>query len=1071
MRVPISVFTSHEPPRLTKSITLENDQLVILPGGNLWNGEVKRVEADFPHGFIELLIQLLINQACGYGVPNVDEAHVTTRENVGPGDLARIRENFRFLAGLAIMMIDFDIRPGTMPLTREELVGLLVSVCPEIADCALVVTDSASTFIVNEKTGEVLKGEGGKRVYLVAKNGQDIPRAGQLLFDRLVLAGHGYIQVTKAGTMLLRTSIDGSVWQPERLDFAAGAACGKGLVQLRPAPTVKDGSVLDTVTALTALTPEEDERLKEIVAALKADAQDEADAVRAAWIEDRIQKDGQRAGRPQSPEEAQHMRDRLGVAAATHVLPDEFVLHGQAGEVTVGELLGDQEKWNGKTFSDPLEPDYHGGERLAQFIVKPGKPPYIWSFAHGGLTYTFTSIPTTSLPAPMASKASAAPSPTEKELIDQLLAIPTDTPSDQLPKVLQSFAYELVRANPVMIKKVLKAGAKHFKCTLTDLGKLIIETERQQLEKLESEGEPQEDEYVVIARGVARSTGDSLVCIEPPSRPSMTPTFHRVNTEGHLSPVRPEELHDLFNTVAGRPLEPSEFTLVAWYLATAVLEFRGGEVLQKGILCKNGFISFELDRWFTPGRPKQPAVFYVPRTFIEDPTQLPPLESLKTIQAWERWGVNIVALIEMIARLLLTRQTGICIIFWGPGGEGKSTFMKYVAILVGDSNILHAQIADFTGERRLRGISTLRGKLLAVFDDAPHNVFDILGPFIKEATTAETLTGAPVYQDATSFLNTSLIVILSNHPSIGKDRTRGGADRRNVHVWSHRIRYTAENQMDAELAWTQDEAEMDIIFSYGVHFARRYLETGTWQYTQPVEEAVYLAEALTTVEARFLWERFQQSESHYISWDDIDVAYNKWWPDYDHRDTFSHDRFFAAVEVTWGGEVCRRQEDHYRTRGVTGIKLLPKQKPTFTPKPGLADVDLGVGQVVSGQKNPRIEGYPFRGEEKEEEGGEQENIYQETGSGAGTSVGFSGHLDLPEEIVSVTANVDELEHFRLAVTSHSLSEGALHLNRVREMLPEHLRPMAKPMIDDLVAQGVISFDGTFVSMVDPEEVP
>ena len=61
----------------------------------------------------------------------------------------------------------------------------------------------------------------------------DIERAGQVLFDRLWLAGHGYFKVSSAGTLLSRTLVDGSVYQPSRLDFVAGAVCKPPLVQER----------------------------------------------------------------------------------------------------------------------------------------------------------------------------------------------------------------------------------------------------------------------------------------------------------------------------------------------------------------------------------------------------------------------------------------------------------------------------------------------------------------------------------------------------------------------------------------------------------------------------------------------------------------------------------------------------------------------------------------------------------------------------------------------------------------------------------------------------------------------
>ncbi len=512
MRVPISVFTSHEPDRLTKSFTLENDQLVAKPGGNLWDGQVERVEVEFPHGFADLLAQLAINQACGYGVPNVDEAHITTRENVGPGDLARIRENFRFIAGLAILMIDYDIRPGTMPLTREELVTLLVSVCPEIADCALVITDSASTHIVNAETGEELKGEGGKRVYLVAQDGRDISRSGMVLFDRLVLAGHGYVQITKAGTIIVHTPIDGSVWQPERLDFAAGAHCGEGLVQRRPSPTVKDGGALDTVTAFTALTPEEKDRRREIDDAFKADAQDEADAVRAAWIEDRIQDHGQRAGHPLSPEQAQRMRDQLREATASFRLPDDFVLHGKDGEVTVGELLADPESWNGAKFADPLEPDYHGGERLAQFIVKPGRPPYITSFAHGGQIYGFQSTPPTP-PTPPSPASALAPAPLTFASFEQrVLAIDPKGKPEDIDAALENILDDLVAVGASTMQNVKELIRKHLSLSAGNLDAQLKNAEKRM--KIRAKKSPTPAPAVAASSPVSGSPATASVSMD-----------------------------------------------------------------------------------------------------------------------------------------------------------------------------------------------------------------------------------------------------------------------------------------------------------------------------------------------------------------------------------------------------------------------------------------------------------------------------------------------------------------------------------------------------------------------------
>ena len=109
-----------------------------------------------------------------------------------------------------------------------------------------------------------------------------IPRAGQVLFDRLWLAGFGRYEISKSGALLARTVMDATVFQPERLDFCGGAAVGKGLVQRLPEPVLFNGDApyLDTRAALPDLTAEERERLAHLREALVAPLAEERARIR-----------------------------------------------------------------------------------------------------------------------------------------------------------------------------------------------------------------------------------------------------------------------------------------------------------------------------------------------------------------------------------------------------------------------------------------------------------------------------------------------------------------------------------------------------------------------------------------------------------------------------------------------------------------------------------------------------------------------------------------------------------------------------------------------------------------------
>jgi hypothetical protein len=62
-----------------------------------------------------------------------------------------------------------------------------------------------------------------------------LPELADVLFKRMWLGGHGYIVISRAGSMLVRSIFDASVFSPERLDFVAGANC-VDCEQRRPQP-------------------------------------------------------------------------------------------------------------------------------------------------------------------------------------------------------------------------------------------------------------------------------------------------------------------------------------------------------------------------------------------------------------------------------------------------------------------------------------------------------------------------------------------------------------------------------------------------------------------------------------------------------------------------------------------------------------------------------------------------------------------------------------------------------------------------------------------------------------------
>ncbi|MDO9582657.1 MAG: AAA family ATPase [Desulfomicrobium sp.] len=398
MNADIAVYTSGE--ILTKSFSLVDGSLVKRPGGHMTSGQVERFAVACPEDLAGKVLNLTTHQALGFGLSAHNIARIVAQgmldripQNASTPTIARTAQNIAFAKGKpGIMMLDVDPpKDGTPPLTREQAIPLVVSVCPEFARAPLVICDSASSHIWNSETGEQLIGARGLRIYIFVADASDIPRAGKVLVNKLWLAGHGHIEFSASGSLLERCPIDSAVWQAERLDFAAGAACEPPLEQRRPAPEARnnDAPPLDTRRALPPLTTKQEGELRQLVQAAKEKAKPEAARINAQWLERRVDAELARDGmtRETHPREAQAKRDQFAAVAATSILHDKFILYLKDGQaITVSEVLANREKYDGARCADPLDPGCYNDPRIGIIILGDGDAR-IFSHAHGGQVY------------------------------------------------------------------------------------------------------------------------------------------------------------------------------------------------------------------------------------------------------------------------------------------------------------------------------------------------------------------------------------------------------------------------------------------------------------------------------------------------------------------------------------------------------------------------------------------------------------------------------------------------------------------------------------------------------------
>ncbi|MBK1643048.1 hypothetical protein CKO12_14525, partial [Chromatium okenii] len=189
-----------------------------------------------------------------------------------------------------------------------------------------------------------------------------IPEFGTLLHKHFWLHGHGHFEISKAGSYLDRGVFDTSVWQPSRIDFAGGAVCAAQVEQRLPPPQViNPDAPLDIKACIERLQLDDNQNacLNELKATARLELADQAQQIRASWMQNRIQE--MTTHKALDPTVAENV---LRQAIEKQVLSGDFLITLQSGDVvTVDEILADQKRYHGQRCADPVERDYDLGHR------------------------------------------------------------------------------------------------------------------------------------------------------------------------------------------------------------------------------------------------------------------------------------------------------------------------------------------------------------------------------------------------------------------------------------------------------------------------------------------------------------------------------------------------------------------------------------------------------------------------------------------------------------------------------------------------------------------------------------
>lgn len=355
--VQVCVVTAVTPDRIAKQLTLQDGKLHKSSGGQLAEGAL-RVETLHSHDDLSrLLTELTPKEALILGAPAGRPTRILSKkayEQTGRAAdaVTRTKDSFAFGSYPGLVMLDYDVQRGETPLSADEVHSQIVKAMPELADVRMLCYPSSSSCIYETGTSEALAGVGGLHFYFFIDDASRTPELGQVLFDRLWLAGHGHIEISKDGKALMRSTIDKAVFSPERLDFAGGAEVGSGLEQRRGDPVEVGGAqAVFKAAALLPLADDEQRRVVELQATARDALRGALDAKRDAYVADAAPKLAKDRKIP--VEQA-----RTIVRAATDGRLDlGWPLVREDGlKLTVEKLLAHPDAHDGMYFRDPIEP-------------------------------------------------------------------------------------------------------------------------------------------------------------------------------------------------------------------------------------------------------------------------------------------------------------------------------------------------------------------------------------------------------------------------------------------------------------------------------------------------------------------------------------------------------------------------------------------------------------------------------------------------------------------------------------------------------------------------------------------
>ncbi|ANY80634.1 hypothetical protein BB934_22365 [Microvirga ossetica] len=345
------------------------------------------------------LDELGTHQAIGLGIlrDGVVRSVITTLgqlarmpEHDEPDVRARSLSHFTFHDGPGLLLIDND--------NGRNTADLLAAVCPPMRGVASLTRAAMSASVIHPGLGLAVP-SAGEHVYCILDDQRCSKEALEILHKACFVAGHGRIDLSRAGSFLQRSAVDRAVGSPERLVFEGRPIVESPLI-VRERPFVARGGDVLRIAELRAWAEARDiaARYRECVIALESDPDliERRRAVQAAHRAT-LEEHHRQAGMPVA--EARRKAERTVRSLARSSLksgvirldPDDVFVTRDRGRVSYRVMLADPAAWEGCTGFDPEEGESYG--HCASIVYRSATNGLlIYSQAHGGRTFVVDPI-------------------------------------------------------------------------------------------------------------------------------------------------------------------------------------------------------------------------------------------------------------------------------------------------------------------------------------------------------------------------------------------------------------------------------------------------------------------------------------------------------------------------------------------------------------------------------------------------------------------------------------------------------------------------------------------------------